>query len=346
VVQTADGRKDDRSRSWDAPRLWWYGLGSSLLGLLVGVVAGLSVSPIVAILVPLLFALLSGGGGLYIATADLSKPDARLRINMLGKILFAFCSLALVGTFYGALVRTAVPLSALVPTISARGTNDVTTDFTGLKPEEVLELSALRLRLQLLGSSSHQIDQAVRAALKELKQGIAAEELIRLSEEISTAAAKARSLVPENSLSELEANPREGLLRLLVALHTIEWRFRRLASLTKRSNPSEFTRVEDAAIRRDLEGLREWIRIDRYAWPSPEWQSRSRTLRETVGELAMILESPSLSPRQLAWRNEGALATSVDRLWKDAPKVVGGGAGGSVIDLSKQFILHHHAPNF
>jgi hypothetical protein len=48
----------------------WYALGSALLGLLIGVSVGLSESPIVAVLVPLLFALLSGGGGFYVAKAS------------------------------------------------------------------------------------------------------------------------------------------------------------------------------------------------------------------------------------------------------------------------------------
>ena len=61
---TLDGSADKR-----APALWWYGLGCALLGFLIGISAGQSESPIVAVMVPLLFALLSGGGGVYVAKA-------------------------------------------------------------------------------------------------------------------------------------------------------------------------------------------------------------------------------------------------------------------------------------
>jgi hypothetical protein len=160
---TLDGSADKR-----APALWWYGLGCALLGFLIGISAGLSESPIVAVMVPLLFALLSGGGGFYVAKADLSKPEEKRRIATLGKLLSAFSILPLIGALYGALIRTGASVVSLIPGFETRVSTIQTTDYSNLTVDEALQVSALRLRLELLRVPSEQIKKIVEVAKVEL----------------------------------------------------------------------------------------------------------------------------------------------------------------------------------
>jgi hypothetical protein len=64
-----------------------YAFGLALLTAYVGFAAGLSESPVVATLVPLIFGLLGGAGGFYIAQEDLFRGRAAQKVihSPLGK---------------------------------------------------------------------------------------------------------------------------------------------------------------------------------------------------------------------------------------------------------------------
>jgi len=79
----------------------WYVLGCAGTGFLVGYFAGLSESPVVATTMPLLFALLGGSGGLYVARADLRAEETVLRVRLLGISLAAFAFACAIGGSYG-----------------------------------------------------------------------------------------------------------------------------------------------------------------------------------------------------------------------------------------------------
>jgi hypothetical protein len=77
------------------PAFAWFYLGTSMLALIVGVLIGVSSSPVVAVVVPLLFALLSAGGGLYIilgkdAEAEVTSRARVQRAAFMGKQLVSF----------------------------------------------------------------------------------------------------------------------------------------------------------------------------------------------------------------------------------------------------------------
>ncbi len=62
----------------------WYMVGTFLAGLTTGLLTGLSQSPVVAVLVPVLLGLLGGTGGFYLAVTGLGNKQARERVRLFG----------------------------------------------------------------------------------------------------------------------------------------------------------------------------------------------------------------------------------------------------------------------
>jgi hypothetical protein len=122
--------------------LRWYLIGMLMVGLTAGFFAGMSKTPVVAVLLPLLFALIGGAGGLYLATAPLDSEIGLMRLRLIGKGLSGLSVACLLGVLFGISVRVLTTLSPLKQTV------------LGLKdPAEALEVLALRSRLRLLGAS-------------------------------------------------------------------------------------------------------------------------------------------------------------------------------------------------
>jgi hypothetical protein len=65
----------------------WYLAGFGGIGLLTGLFTGMSNSPVVGTVLPLLFSLIVGTGGVYLASADFSSELGRLRFRFLGVAL-------------------------------------------------------------------------------------------------------------------------------------------------------------------------------------------------------------------------------------------------------------------
>jgi hypothetical protein len=119
----------------------YYVVGFGLLGLLIGFLAGGSSTPIVSTVLPLLFALIGGAGGLYLAGVDLKAPETGNRLQLLGWALIAFTLLCLLGVTVGAALRLGIHAEHAVPLPSVgRGT-----------ATDLLQLAMLRRRLELLG---------------------------------------------------------------------------------------------------------------------------------------------------------------------------------------------------
>jgi hypothetical protein len=90
------------------PALLSYGLGTFFLGLLLGIAAGLSRSPVVGILIPLLFSILGGAGSLYLSTADMEAPAFSRRTRIVGVFMVIVAISVMLGSVYGITVRTGV----------------------------------------------------------------------------------------------------------------------------------------------------------------------------------------------------------------------------------------------
>ncbi len=148
-VEKTDAHSGSRSPNW-------YIVGLSLVGVAVGYFAGLSKTPVVNTLLPLLFGLTGGAGGLYLAKADLTKIETAYRLKVLGKTLAIFSLATVIAATYGMLVRTGQPLSVLV---SWERTNQP-QHYTFPKFQSFndgLELITWRLRIQALGATPDEL---------------------------------------------------------------------------------------------------------------------------------------------------------------------------------------------
>ncbi|MBJ3774930.1 hypothetical protein [Acuticoccus mangrovi] len=91
-----------------------YFLGCVALGMVAGFLVGASASPVVGVVLPLLFSLLGSAGGVLALTFDPGTAEARRRFRLLGLSALAFALPFLVGVFPGIAVRTGAPLSAVI----------------------------------------------------------------------------------------------------------------------------------------------------------------------------------------------------------------------------------------
>lgn len=144
----------------------WYATGLAVIGLACGFFAGASATPVVATLLPLLFALIAGTGGVYLATADLQQASVGWKLRWLGTAFGLFGLTCLAGAGAGIVARLAVEHGSRP--------DDLVTIWHGTTQDE-LQLAALRAKLQLLG---------VARAEQSLILGIAAQELNNASQPI------------------------------------------------------------------------------------------------------------------------------------------------------------------
>jgi hypothetical protein len=189
-------------QSIPAPSIRSYAVGLAVVGLASGFLAGASSTPIVATLLPLLFALVGGAGGLYLATADLTSPHIGWRVRALGLALAAFGAALLIGSSVGIGIRLhfaeTVRNDELVK--SWRGTT-----------QDALQLAALRKKLEILGLGLEGQRQVLKVASAELEDatrpiaGARLQELLSLehllSDQLKEAIGKSSTLhlaVPED----------------------------------------------------------------------------------------------------------------------------------------------------
>jgi hypothetical protein len=125
--------------------LCWYVVGLAVVALASGFFAGASHTPIVGTLLPLLFALIGGGGGFYVVNADLSATATPVRLEWLGRALGLFGVACLVGSATGIILRMhhneRADRNALLPILPSSNTKDG------------IELAALGAKLRMLDGS-------------------------------------------------------------------------------------------------------------------------------------------------------------------------------------------------
>ncbi len=186
-----------------SPALWWYAAGLATIGLTSGFFAGASHTPIVGTLLPLLFAVVGGTSGVYIANADLSNPVTVTRFRWLGRSLGVFG--------LGCLIGSAVGITLRLGYSREPGEDQLATIWHG-KTDDALQLAALRSKLQLLGVSAKERELVLRAAAADINDAgrpIPAERVRQVSAEarelfeqlsaLRASAAKSSPAVPEDA---------------------------------------------------------------------------------------------------------------------------------------------------
>jgi hypothetical protein len=131
----------------------WFLVGFALLGLSVGCYAGGSASPVIGVLLPLLFGLVGGAGGFYLAGANLAAADTAQRMRLLGVALTTFLALLFVGSAYGMMLRTGLGLASFVPRAPAAPDRPADLRLDERDGGEALQLVLTRARLKALGAS-------------------------------------------------------------------------------------------------------------------------------------------------------------------------------------------------
>jgi hypothetical protein len=152
--------------------LVWYGFAFALLGVCIGLMAGMSLSPVIGVLLPLLFSLIGGAGGLYLAGIDVEDPKARRKLRALGIVLSAFSACVLVASLYGALLRTGAPPESLFlpPPNENEAPAPAGDKQASISASGRLELVVLRRKLQALGADPAE----QRAILAKASSGLEA----------------------------------------------------------------------------------------------------------------------------------------------------------------------------
>jgi hypothetical protein len=143
--------------------LWWYVTGLAVIGLAGGFFAGASRTPIVATLLPLLFAIVGGTSGVYLATADLSAHATLARLQWLGRAFGVFG--------LGCLLGSAIGISLRLGFAHPASENELTTLWHGTT-QDALQLAALRWKLQALGASPREQDLFLRTASEAMHDAV------------------------------------------------------------------------------------------------------------------------------------------------------------------------------
>ncbi len=138
----------------------WYLAGFCFLGFVIGGFTGLSSSLIVTTVLPLLFALIGGTGGLYLATADFNSQFVPMRLLALGKALLLFSALLAAGSITGIMLR--VSYKAPPRPVDFAIESESSSDF--------IELLLLKQKLSFLGATVTEQETALRKASQDIKE--------------------------------------------------------------------------------------------------------------------------------------------------------------------------------
>lgn len=149
--------------------LAWFYTGIGVIGFAVGLTTGLSNSPVVAALLPLLFAMMGGIGGIELARADTTTSTGRERVQRFGRAAVTFGCSFLVALAFGMATRSPEGWGSIwpgkdksAPQIAAHRDQFVADD---------IELLLLRRKLLGLGASVDEQSWILGSARDELIDG-------------------------------------------------------------------------------------------------------------------------------------------------------------------------------
>lgn len=208
VMSSSEQPKVGNADSLESPGLHryarWYILGTFLAGLTTGLLTGLSQSPVVAVLVPLLLGLLGGTGGFYLAAIGLSNKQSRERVRLFGLSLTALMLGVLPSTLYGTLVRQGLsPMSLWLWHEHALPANAIDIPKSG-DAGMYLELAILRNKLAALGATPDEQRGVLELARLRTDTSSSTGELQRLCNSIAAKAKQARELFTEDVMTSAE----------------------------------------------------------------------------------------------------------------------------------------------
>ncbi|MEY9387540.1 hypothetical protein ABIF93_005797 [Bradyrhizobium japonicum] len=125
--------------------------GMAALGGLLGVLMAWSASPVVTIVVPLLFAFIGGAGGLSLMKMDLSKPASILKLKTVGNAFIFCCGACLAGLLIAMLARP------ILADFETGRSSRYKIEGKNLSSNDYINQIALRRRLELVKASDDEI---------------------------------------------------------------------------------------------------------------------------------------------------------------------------------------------
>jgi len=296
----------------------WHMVGLSTAGLLIGAMAGLSATPVVGTMLPLLFGLLGGVSGFYAAKIDLDNSLGRHRLSFMGKSLAIFALTAWLGAFYGISVRTGVsPSHFFMLPVAPLGTNADEGLFTTGEPIQIstaLELSALRYRLERLGVPESDMYLIVQAARKEVSEPPSRQEIMHILDTIRTKALQARERFTQGIMEGLEGREENAGGELPNRGRVLWDHYEYLHEVAERNDESVTVRDWASRFREDAKAFSRHLHDFGFGSGPPQILLDHEELRGALWDLELALLEASYRLSGSDWISGERIADAVDEL--------------------------------
>lgn len=151
----------------ESPKIFsaWFPIGFGTTGLLIGFVAGLSQTPVVGTLIPLLFTFIGGGSGLIVVR----KPEHSRQV---GVALASLAFMCIAGSIWGIHLREGLPVQCFVEictTVPYEPPKAMALpDGANLSVQELTRLAILRNKLDELTLSQAERERIYTATVQYL----------------------------------------------------------------------------------------------------------------------------------------------------------------------------------
>lgn len=296
-----------------------YGVSFALLGLCVGLFAGLSHSPVIGVLLPLLFGLIGGANGLYLARADFTNKQDRRRLGLLGLMLSVFLIFVLGGSLYGILVRTGSGLSGLL--LHFQPESDSTThlvtlaDIDTLDTSTALELALLRYRLSRLGVGVKEQKMILAVARKAIQPSVDRAQMAAAFRNLLTLANQIETLSSEQDWVGQDTPFEAQEIMRFIRITMNQYRYLE-EQLPQHDVPISHLVDLLEKDREIFSGLiREWQWRKR-GEPSrfTQWLLDNPSIRNKLWELELAYIDTAYTMRDLGWLSGQPLAKAIDGL--------------------------------
>jgi hypothetical protein len=143
-----------------------YITGLCAVGFVAGFFAGSSSSPVVGVVLPLVFGMIGGASGLAVTKFNLNKPKEVKKLAILGIALISFSFTLWFGSLFGASIRLGDSLQSI---LLNKATETKLLDGSNTATESVA-LALLQARMQALGLGQNDISELVKQASNEMKE--------------------------------------------------------------------------------------------------------------------------------------------------------------------------------
>lgn len=200
--------------------LIWFWVGIGCLGVAIGYFVGLSQSPVIATLLPLLFGLIGGSSGFLVARIKDNDSQSIKNVKYSCIAIVVFSIAVMVSSFIALKHRTS----------GGQFTSQDELSLDGVTPEMGIDLIAIRKQLQVLGASKKERTQILQHMLQgKVIKASTKGEIEQFLQNLST---KLKATVPiievalKKGVVQLDEDDRRNLEALLAILKAVDPMFK------------------------------------------------------------------------------------------------------------------------